>query len=137
MTDASAVTPPVESRIEEDKILPAVVYGLYLLGFTNGLTFVIGLIVAYVNRDAAGPINQSHYTFAIRTFWLSIAWFLIGLALVLVGIPLSLVLVGIPVLFVGGAILCAISLWFAVRCVMGIYYLVKGEAYPRPRTWLI
>jgi len=133
MTDASAVTP----RAEEDKILPAVVYGLYLLGFTNGLTFVIGLIVAYVNRDQAGPINESHYTFAIRTFWLSIAWFLIGLALVLVGIPLSLVLVGIPVLFVGGTILCAISLWFVARCVVGIYYLARGEAYPRPRAWLI
>ena len=133
MTDASAVTP----RAEEDKILPAVVYGLYLLGFTNGLTFVVGLIVAYVNRDQAGPINESHYTFAIRTFWLSIAWFLIGLALVLVGIPLSLVLVGIPVLFVGGTILCAISLWFVARCVVGIYYLVRGEAYPRPRAWLI
>ena len=72
MTDA-AVAP----RAEEDKILPAVVYGLYLLGFTNGLTFFVGLIVAYVNRDAAGPINASHYTFAIRTFWLAIAW-LIG-----------------------------------------------------------
>ena len=78
MTDTTAVTSPAA---EEDKVLPAVVYGLYLLGFTNGLTWIIGLIVAYANRDAAGPINESHYTFAIRTFWLSIAWFLIGGAL--------------------------------------------------------
>lgn len=134
MTDTTAA---IEPRVEEDKILPAVVYGLYLLGFTNGLTWIIGLIVAYVNRDTAGPINESHYTFAIRTFWLSIAWFLIGLTLVLIGIPLSLVLVGIPVLFVGGTILCAISLWFVARCVAGIYYLSRGEAYPRPRAWLI
>lgn len=64
MTDVSAVTP----RAEEDKVLPAVVYGLYLLALTNGLTAVIAVIVAYVNRDTAGPINESHYTFAIRTF---------------------------------------------------------------------
>lgn len=133
MTDATAVQP----RAEEDKILPAVVYGLYLLGFTNGLTFIIGLIVAYVNRDTAGPINESHYTFAIRSFWLSIAWFVIGGLLFLFGIPLSLLLIGIPMMIAGGLILGAITIWFVVRCVMGIYYLVRGEAYPRPLAWLI
>lgn len=132
MTD-TAITP----RAEEDKVLPAVVYGLYLLGFTNGLTFLVGLILAYVNRDAAGPINASHYTFAIRTFWLAIAWFLIGLLLTIFGAPLSLLLVGIPVLMAGIAIMGAVGVWFVVRCVMGIYYLVRGEAYPRPRSWLI
>jgi uncharacterized membrane protein len=133
MTDATVIEP----RAEEDKVLPAVVYGLYLLGFTNGLTFIVGLIVAYVNRDTAGPINESHYTFAIRSFWLSIAWFVIGGLLLLFGIPLSLLLIGIPMMIVGGLILGAVSLWFVVRCVMGVYYLVRGEAYPRPLTWLI
>lgn len=133
MTDATAVTP----RAEEDKILPAVVYGLYLLGCTNGLTAVIGLIVAYVNRDTAGPINESHFTFAIRTFWLGIAWFLIGGGLIAAGVVLLVVLIGIPMIAVGGTILGAVGLWFVVRCVMGIYYLVQGEAYPRPRSWLI
>ena len=132
MTD-TAITP----RAEEDKVLPAVVYGLYLLGFTNGLTFFVGLILAYVNRDAAGPINASHYTFAIRTFWLAIAWFLIGLVMTIFGAPLSLLLVGIPVLMAGIAIMGAVGVWFVVRCVMGIYYLTRGEAYPRPRSWLI
>ncbi|WP_184716380.1 hypothetical protein [Caulobacter sp.] len=137
MTDTAAITPPTETRAEEDKVLPAVVYGLYLLGFTNGLTFVIGLIVAYVNRDQAGPINQSHYTFAIRTFWLSIAWFLIGAVLLAFGIPLIVLAIGIPMIAIGGLIMGAVSIWFVVRCIMGIVYLVRGEAYPRPRAWLI
>ena len=134
MTDTTAVTSPAA---EEDKVLPAVVYGLYLLGFTNGLTWIIGLIVAYANRDAAGPINESHYTFAIRTFWLSIVWFLIGGALIFFGIPMLIVLVGLPMIIAGGLILGAVGLWFVARCVMGIYYLARGEAYPRPRAWLI
>lgn len=142
MTDTAAITPPPELngselQAEEDKVLPAVVYGLYLLGFTNGLTFIIGLIVAYVNRDNAGPINQSHYTFAIRTFWLSIAWFLIGALLLAFGIPLTLLLIGIPMMIAGGVIMGAVSVWFIVRCIMGIVYLVRGEAYPRPLAWLI
>ncbi|MBC7667631.1 MAG: hypothetical protein H7236_04015 [Gemmatimonadaceae bacterium] len=133
MTDIA----PAPDRVEEDKVLPIVVYALYLLGFTNGLTFLVGLIVAYLNRDTAGPINASHYTFAIRTFWLSIWWFLIGLALIFVGLALLVLLIGIPIMIVGGTIMGAISVWFVVRTIMGLVYLLKGEAYPRPRTWLI
>lgn len=123
-------------RSDEDKVLPIVVYALYLLGFSNGLTFLVGLIVAYVNRDAAGPINASHYTFAIRTFWLSIGWFLIGGALFLIGLVLAVLLIGIPVMIVGGAIMGAVGVWFAVRTILGLIHLLRGEAYPRPQAWL-
>jgi len=132
----SDLAPAVE-RHDEDKLLPLVVYGLYLLGFTNGLTFLVGLIVAYANRAEAGPINESHYTFAVRTFWLSIWWFLIGAMMFVVGLVLSIVLVGIPVLMAGVFICGAVSVWFIARCIMGIVFLVRGEAYPRPLTWLI
>ena len=132
----SDLAPAVE-RHDEDKLLPLVVYGLYLLGFTNGLTFLVGLIVAYTNRAEAGPINESHYTFAVRTFWLSIWWFLIGALMFVVGLVLSIVLVGIPVLMAGVFICGAVSVWFIARCIMGIVFLMRGEAYPRPMTWLI
>jgi uncharacterized membrane protein len=138
MTDATQTPAPSPSeRTDEDKVLPIVVYALYLLGFTNGLTFLIGLIVAYVNRDAAGPINASHYTFAIRTFWLSIWWFLGGLALILVGLVLAVLLIGFPMMIAGGVILSLISVWFVVRTILGLVHLLRGEAYPRPLTWLI
>jgi uncharacterized membrane protein len=138
MTDVTQTPAPSPSeRTDEDKVLPIVVYALYLLGFTNGLTFLIGLIVAYVNRDAAGPINASHYTFAIRTFWLSIWWFLGGLALILVGLVLAVLLIGFPMMIAGGAILSLISVWFVVRTILGLVHLLRGEAYPRPLTWLI
>lgn len=132
----SAQSPTVD-RVEEDKVLPIVVYALYLLGFTNGLTFLIGLIVAYVNRETAGPINASHYTFAIRSFWLSIWWFLIGLAMFFVGLALAVLLIGIPILIAGCTIMGAIGVFFVVRCIMGLVYLLQGQAYPRPMTWLI
>lgn len=121
----------------EDRTMPAVVYGLYLLGLANIVTIFIGLIIAYANRGGAGPAMSSHYTFLIRTFWLSIWWFVIGGVLVLLGIPLSLVLVGIPVVLLGAFIMGAVWLWFAIRCVVGVIYLARGEAYPRPMNWLI
>lgn len=131
----SDVIPPTAPS--EDRTMPAVVYGLYLLGLANGLTILIGLVIAYANRSGAGPMMASHYTFQIRTFWLSIGWFVIGLVMMLFGIPLSIVLIGIPAVMLGVFIMGAVGVWFAVRCVLGVIYLARGEAYPRPYNWLI
>lgn len=124
------------SGLAEDKTLPMVSYVLYLLTFASGFTVFIGLIIAYANRATAGPKMESHYTFLIRTFWLSIAWALIGGLLCLFGAPLSLVLVGIPFFLLGLFILGALGIWFAVRCILGLMYLSRDEAYPRPLNWL-
>jgi uncharacterized membrane protein len=134
---SDAIPPAPAAAPSEDRTMPAVVYGLYLLGLANGLTILIGLIIAYANRAGAGPMMASHYTFQIRTFWLAIGWFVIGGVMVLFGIPLSIVLIGIPAVMLGVFIMGAVGVWFAVRCVLGVIYLARGEAYPRPNNWLI
>lgn len=121
----------------EDKTLPMVAYVLYLLTFATFFTVFIGLLIAYSNRATAGPRMESHYTFMIRTFWLSIWWFVIGGLLVLFGGVFSLILVGIPFLMLGVFICSVVGLWFGVRCVLGLVHLSRGEAYPRPMNWLI
>ena len=131
-----APIPPAPAAVE-DKVLPAVVYALYLVGFATGVTVILGLILAYVSKDSAGPVNRSHYDFQIRTFWIGIAWAVIGALLLTIGIPLSLVLIGIPFAAMGGLILCLLGVWFAVRCIVGLVHLSRGEAYPRPETWLV
>lgn len=136
MTDAMPNPAPMAAPTE-DRTLPAVAYGLYLLGLANVITIFIGLFIAYANRRDAGPVMASHYTFLIRTFWLSIGWFVIGGLLLLVGIPLSFVLIGIPAVLLGAFIMGVVWIWFAVRCVLGVIYLARGEAYPRPLNWLI
>lgn len=123
-------------RSVEDRTLPAVVYGLYLLGLTHGLTIVIGLIIAYASRGAAGSPMASHYTFQIRSFWLGIVWALIGVTLMFWGGLLSVILVGIPFFILGCLIFGAVWIWFAVRCVLGVIYLARGEPYPRPHAWI-
>ena len=120
----------------EDRTLPTAVYALYLLGLINGLTVLIGLIIAYANRDRAGPAMQSHYTFQIRTFWIAIAWWIIAAVLIFWGIPLSLILIGVPLLIAGGLIVAMTHIWFALRCILGLIHVSRGEAYPRPRSWL-
>jgi uncharacterized membrane protein len=130
------MTDHVSHAASEERTLPAVVYGLYLLGLSHGLTILIGLILAYANRDNAGPRMRSHYIFQIRTFWLSIGWFIVGLALVFWGGVFSFVLVGVPFFLLGLAICGAVWLWFLVRTILGVVYLSRGEAYPRPYAWI-
>jgi uncharacterized membrane protein len=120
----------------EDQTLPTVVYALYLLGLVNGLTVLIGLIIAYANRERGGPAMESHYTFQIRTFWIAIAWWLVAGVLLLWGIPLMLVLIGFPLVIAAGLILAMTHIWFALRCILGLIYVSRGESYPRPRSWL-
>jgi uncharacterized membrane protein len=120
----------------EDRTLPTVVYALYLLGLINGLTVIIGVIIAYANRDRAGPRAQSHYTFQIRTFWLAIVFWLIAGMMFAVGGILAVILIGIPFLMLGALILALTHIWFAVRSIVGLMHVSRDEAYPRPQTWL-
>lgn len=135
--ESAPTPPPATAAPVEDKVLPAVVYALYLVGFATGITVILGLILAYVSKDKAGPALRTHYDFQIRTFWMGLAWAVIGALLMVVGVPLSLVLIGIPVVALGGLILALLGVWFAVRCIVGLIHLSRGEPYPRPDTWLV
>ena len=117
--------------------MPAVVYGLYLLGIANGLTIILGLILAYAQRGEAGARMRSHYTFLIRTCWLWLAWAVIAGALMLVGAPLSLILIGLPLFGLGLLILGLVHIWFALRAIVGVIYLARDEPYPRPNSWFL
>ncbi|MFC3068672.1 DUF4870 family protein [Phenylobacterium soli] len=116
----------------EDRTLPGVCYALYFIGLTHGLTTIIGLIIAYASRDQAGPKMYSHYTYLIRTFWISLAGFAVGGALLLVGVPLSLILVGVPMVMAGGLIVGLAWVYMVVRLILGVIYLARDEEYPRP-----
>jgi uncharacterized membrane protein len=121
----------------EDRAMPAVVYVLYILGLFHGLTLIIGLIMAYVLRSSAGPVNASHYTFVIRTFWISLIWAIIGAAILVVGIPLSFILIGLPLLWLGGCI-CAIAWgWALVRCIVGLVRLADSQPIARPQSYFL
>jgi len=142
MTDPLYTEPmPLRSPLEEllnDKTYVVSVYVLYLLGFfTGGVSTVIGLIMAYMLKGAAGPRAFSHYVFAIRTFWLTLVWSLIGSVVLGIGCLLAAVLIGIPILVVAGIGFCVLPIWFAVRCVLGLIAALDDRSYERPRAWLV
>lgn len=139
MTDTATTA---VAKPHEDRVLPGIVYGLYIFGAMSVLiTLIIGLVVAYANKSTAGPRMATHYEFLIQTFWKSIWWMLIGVAAIVVGLVMTvtviLAVIGVPLMVVGGIVLSVIAIWFYARCVVGLIYLVQDEPYPRPDTWLI
>lgn len=100
-----------------------VTYYLYIAGLVFGITWVIGLVIAYINRGKAGAAMDTHYTYLIRTFW-------IGLLYCIGSAVLTVIVVG----FIG---LIATLVWFIMRMVAGLQALGRGEPVARPETWLV
>jgi len=99
-----------------------VVYILYLVGFMNGLTAIIGAIIAYLQRDQGDPVVQSHFQFQFRTF-------LIGL--MYVGIAAATLHVGL-----GFLVLLWWLVWTLTRCIKGLLALNAGAPIANPTSWL-
>jgi uncharacterized membrane protein len=115
-------SPPQPSMLSDSRQMALIVYILYIVP-AGGLTHIIGLILAYVSRDSAPDWLKSHYTFQIRTFWMALLYFSIS-------VLLCFVLIGIP-------LLVAVTVWFYVRCILGLIRLSNNEAYLTPLSWTI
>lgn len=106
------------------------VYVLYLLSIPSAaILALVGVIIALVARDGAGPLARTHLDDQIR-IWFVAFWWAIGLALLaLLGWVLTIVLIGFPILWIVGAIGFIVMLWFTIKSVLGLLALLDG----RPR----
>lgn len=100
--------------------MPMVVYILYLVSFVTAITALVGVVLAYVNRNDAPAWVQSHYAFQIRTFW----WSLLA---VVVGSLLSVFGIGLLILF-------AWMVWMIVRCAVGLSRLNENRPIDHPES---
>ncbi len=105
-----------------DHGLALAVYVLYLVGFFNGLTTVIGAAIAYMQSERADEIARTHFRFQVRTF-------LIGLLYIVVAAVTLHVGIGVIVLLWWAA-------WTLIRCVKGMLALNAGEPIADPDSWL-
>lgn len=128
MTDPQNTAPSPAPR-DTDKWLEAgpqnalAIYILYLVGFVVGITAIVGIVMAYINRGKAGGFVESHYTWQIRTFWIGLLYSFISALLFIVGIGFLLML--------------AVGVWVIVRVVKGMMALNKNEPISDPATWWI
>jgi len=99
-----------------------VIYILYLVGFVNGLTAVIGAIIAYLQRENGDPVAQSHYQFQLKTFLIGLLYIFVGIATLHVGL--------------GALILLWWVIWTLMRCIKGLLALNAGKPIAEPNSWL-
>lgn len=100
----------------------------YLLGLgawvTLGASAVVGAVLAWVKKDTAvDPVIASHLRFQIRTFW-------IGLAAFVVGLVLTTIVIGVVVLI-------ALAVWWTLRNAVGLIRLIERKPIRDPQTWLV
>ncbi|WP_429812278.1 DUF4870 family protein [Ensifer sp. B1-9] len=126
MSDNGPQTPfsrETDRWLEPGKINVQVIYVLYLVGFAVGITPIIGVVMAYLNRGKGTPWVQTHYEWAIRTFWIALLFGLISLLL--------------TVLLVGILGFIATAVWIVVRCVVGLQRAARQEPITNPESWMV
>ena len=110
---------PFESKTIENVRL---IYILYLIGLVFGITAIVGVVIAYTNKDDEMPEwLKSHYRYLINTFWK-------GLIIIIAGILLSVIIIGIFILIFW-------TIWIIIRCVKGMKHLDTKQAHPDPEGW--
>lgn len=132
MTDPQNTTPPpvppskpggTDKWLEPGPQNALVVYILYLVGFVIGISAIIGVVIAHINRGKAGGFVETHYTWQVRTFWIGILYSIVAIILAFVG--------------VGFLLMIAIAVWVVVRVVKGMMALNRNEPIPDPASWWI
>jgi uncharacterized membrane protein len=98
-----------------------IVYILYLVSLLVGVTSIVGVIMAYVNRAEAPEWVATHYRFQIRTFWIGLLYGAIGVATIII--------------VIGIFWLMFVLVWYVVRCAKGMQAISRGMPYERPATW--
>ena len=112
---AGAAATAGDARETALRQLTMVVYVLQIASIIVGITLIAGVIINYLKRkDVEGTWLESHFRWQIRTFWYSLLWFGVGLALLIV--------------VIGFFVLMALAMWLLYRAIKGWLELEEGKA---------
>ena len=116
--DPTSNLPPDDASRWQPLITAAnVVYALQAIGLVVPIAFIAAVMVNYIKReDTAGTVIESHFRWQIRTFWVGLAWMVLGGMTVII-------LIGIPILFAG-------YLWLMYRIIKGWLFLIERKPMP-------
>ena len=112
---AGATATAGDARENSLRQLTLIVYVLQIASIVVGITLIAGVIINYLKRkDVEGTWLESHFRWQIRTFWYSLLWFGVGLALLIV--------------VIGFFVLMALAMWLLYRAIKGWLELEEGKA---------
>ena len=115
---AKPLSPEMNEKLRDTVLIVHITYALFWFAWFPQL---VGLVIAYLRRSTAvGTIWESHFVYAIRTFW-------IGLVMGIIAVPLSFPLLFIPLIFVG--------LWYVIRVVRAFLGWFDGVPIENPKRF--
>jgi uncharacterized membrane protein len=113
---------------DEGRPAALAVYALYLLSIPSLALFApVGVVLAWLNRDAASDLMRAHFRAQVRLFAIAFLW---GVALFILSIPawaLTVVLIGFPLLWLIGLAGLGVMIWFTVKSLLGLLRLMDGR----------
>ncbi len=121
--DDDQITRQTDRWLEPGKTNIQVIYILYLASFVVGITGLVGVVMAYINRGKSAPWIETHYTWAIRTFWIGVLYSLIAALLMIIA--------------VGFVLFFAVAVWVVIRVVVGLQKAGRNEPIANPENWWI
>ena len=117
-TDPGRPQPPLVTNSS----MALIVYILYFAAYFVGITAIVGVIIAHVQKGSGDALLDSHYDFQIRTFW-------VGVLYIVVGTVLAWVLIGF-------LILAWWFIWSLIRNIKGILALNENRPIANPYSWM-
>jgi uncharacterized membrane protein len=114
--------PHVVAKADGRANWPIIVWALFIASLIAlGLTMLIGAIIAYVKRPALkGTPAESHMTYAIVTFWVTVIVTAFGMTA--------------PFDF-SGLVFLPLMIWQLVRIFRGFLRAVDGKPIDKPFGW--
>lgn len=130
MSDQNVTTPPPapppsptpQQQNTGDGGMANIIYILYLVGIAVGITSIVGVVMAYMNKGDAPEWLESHYRFQIRTFWIGMLYGIIGMVL--------------TTIIVGFLVLLFVLVWWIVRCIKGMRALGDRQPVENVESWM-
>ena len=111
-----------EPKQDNSSSIAKVIYILLIVGTIIGVTGIIAVIMAYVNKDDSTHWLQTHYRFQIRTFWIGLLYATIGT------ITFSII--------IGYFILLFTFFWLIIRCAKGLKQLENKQPVQNLESWM-
>ena len=113
----------IKQYLEPGKKNLILIYVLYLCGIIVPILPIIGAVFAFANKADNNELYRTHYVFAFRSFCFGIAGAFIALITTFI--------------FIGPILYMLIFIWFVVRSIVALQYLLEGAAHPNPLTFWI
>lgn len=99
------------------------IYILYLCGIIVPILPIVGAVFAFANKTNSSKLYRSHYIFAFRSFCFGILGAFVAMITTLI--------------FIGPILNMLIFVWFVVRSIVALQYLLEEQPHPNPLTFWI